>query len=132
MYNRSINSFRPSRRPAPVTVELSPADGRKSFYGKAYVQIARTPEGVVYTCYSYDTRVAAYNADAGTFRRLWGYYSATTMRHVNAFCAYIGVDGGGKAWWDRLTEGVDYHAGTWTEVTPDADAAAPEEIPAAA
>lgn len=79
------------------SVYLRPIDSRKSFYGKAIVKTI--PGGVVLQ--SYNTDVAA--CINGRFIRLWGDYSATTMRHVNAFAAYCGLkDVGGKKWWDSL------------------------------
>lgn len=77
--------------------ELKPIDGRKSFYGKAEV----IRENGVNYLKSYNTIVAMID-DSGNFTRLWYGYSATTMRHVNAFIALYGLPGGGKAWWDSL------------------------------
>lgn len=73
------------------TYELTPHDGRKSFYGKAQVVEA----GPVRILFSYCTPVAYIDA-AGTFHRTWGGWSATTGRHVVAF------GGPGKAAWDKL------------------------------
>lgn len=75
---------------------LSPVDSHKSFYGKAIVK--PIPGGVILQ--SYETDVAA--CIDGRFIRLWSGYSATTMRHVNAFAAYCGLNKGGKKWWDSL------------------------------
>lgn len=64
------------------TYELSPVDGRKSFYGKAFVMIdSRGTE----TLYSYGTPVIRRYKD-GKLKRLWTGYSATTGRHIKAFC----------------------------------------------
>lgn len=76
-------------------IELKPTDNRKSFYGKAYI----VREGDNIELVSYSTTVARINGK-GQFERLWGGYSATTMRHVNAFLDTFGIPGGGKAWWD--------------------------------
>lgn len=70
--------------------ELIPLDNRKSFYNKAYVERV----GAVDTLYSYNTPVMRKNAD-GSYSRLWGGYSMTTMRHVNAF---VGHPMGKKEW----------------------------------
>lgn len=78
------------------SVYLRPIDNRKSFYGKAIVKTI--PGGVVLQ--SYNTDVAA--CINGRFMRLWSGYSATTMRHVNSFAAYCGLNEGGKKWWDSL------------------------------
>ena len=77
--------------------ELTPTDGRKSFYGKARVIELDTGEII---CKSYQTDVGAIRG--GKFVRTWSGYSATTMRHVNAFLAAFGLPGGGEAWWDSL------------------------------
>ena len=77
---------------------LMPNDNRKSFYGKAIV--TREDDGSMILT-SYATPVMRKNPD-GSFTRMWGGYSATTMRHVNAFMNYCGVNLGGKAWWDGL------------------------------
>lgn len=78
-----------------TTFELMPNDNRKSFYGKARV----LSRGNVHVLKSYDTEVCMIDS-AGNVKRLWGGYSATTMRHVNAFLAAFHKDGGGKSWWD--------------------------------
>ena len=74
--------------------DLRPVDGRKSFYGKA--QVIRV-NGWRYLR-SYNTIVCGISP-SGTFARFWYGYSATTMRHVNAFLAAYGLSGGGKSWW---------------------------------
>ena len=80
-----------------LTVELQPNDGRKSFYGKA--KVVQLDNGTV-ALQSYSTIVG--RIEKGEFVRTWSGYSATTMRHVNAFLAAFGIPGGGKAWWDSL------------------------------
>lgn len=49
---------------------------------------------------SYTTIVARIHN--GKFERLWNGYSATTMRHINAFLYVYGIQGGGKVWWENL------------------------------
>lgn len=61
--------------------ELKPNDSHKSFYGKAYV-IEQDGEK---TLYSYNTKIMSMNS-AGEFTRFWGGWSATTGRHIKAFC----------------------------------------------
>lgn len=77
--------------------ELTPGgyDRAKSFYGKAKV-IEKDGETLLQ---SYDTFVCRITA-AGRFVRMWGGYSATTMRHVNSFLSFYDMNGGGKSWWD--------------------------------
>ena len=74
--------------------ELKPNTSRKSFYGKA--EVIERDNGDI-ELRSYNTIVARIRN--GNFERLWSGYSATTMRHVNAFLDYFGISGGGKAWW---------------------------------
>lgn len=78
------------------TTILTPVDGRKSFYGKAVVY----REGSTLVLRSYNTAVIAIYR--GRIYRLWNGYSATTMRHINAFLDLYGKPGGGKKWWDAL------------------------------
>lgn len=62
--------------------ELTPTDSRKSFYGKCYVEVA---EDGTETLYSYHTPIIKRLID-GTLKRLWFGWSATTGRHIAAFC----------------------------------------------
>lgn len=62
--------------------ELSPTDGRKSFYGKCYVNVS---DDGTETLYSYDTPIVRKSVD-GKLTRLWFGWSATTGRHIKAFC----------------------------------------------
>lgn len=62
--------------------ELIPNDGRKSFYGKAFVEVADDGSE---TLYSYNTAIIKRTA-AGELVKLWDGWSATTGRHINAFC----------------------------------------------
>lgn len=67
---------------------LTPIDGRKSFYKKA---VAIEDNGT-YTLESYGTVVA--KIEGGVFTRYMpcpGANSATTRRHIRAFCAHYGV-----------------------------------------
>lgn len=61
--------------------ELTPTDSRKSFYGKARVIIENGAE----TLYSYNTAIIRRLSD-GSLIRLWDGWSATTGRHISAFC----------------------------------------------
>jgi hypothetical protein len=77
--------------------ELKPTNGQKSFYGKAEIICVKNG------CYlrSYDTIVCAID-DSGKFIRYWWGYSATTMKHIEAFLKLYGLPGGGKSWWQSL------------------------------
>lgn len=62
--------------------ELTPTDGRKSFYGKAVVQIE---ENGTETLLSYGTPIIK-RLVSGEMVKLWDGWSATTGRHIKAFC----------------------------------------------
>lgn len=62
--------------------ELTPADGHKSFYRKAIVEIA---DDGAETLYSYDTPIIKRTV-SGELVKLWDGWSATTGRHIAAFC----------------------------------------------
>lgn len=73
--------------------ELTPTDSRKSFYGKCHVKV---DDNRVETLYSYDTPVLRKYPD-GKIVRLWNGWSATTGRHVAAYCGlnkagYVNLD----------------------------------------
>lgn len=73
-------------------MELHPVDGRKSFYGKAVVLVFSDGTEILRI---YQTDIVKRNPD-GTLERLWEGWSATTGRHIKAFC---GLD---KKGFDRL------------------------------
>ena len=79
--------------------ELTPSshDRVKSFYGKAKV-IEKDGETILQ---SYDTIVCKIDKN-GKLVRMWNGYSATTMRHINAFIELFEISGGSKKWWDSL------------------------------
>ena len=77
--------------------KLDPNGSSKSFYGKANV-IEENEEKFLK---SYETIVCKIGKN-GNFVRLWHGYSATTMRHINAFITKFGIIGGGKKWWCNL------------------------------
>lgn len=64
------------------TYELMPTDGRKSFYHKARVEIDDAGNE---TLISYTTPVMRRDK-GGKLHRLWDDWSATTGRHIAAFC----------------------------------------------
>ena len=78
----------PGRESNMTKIYLAPIDGRKSFYGKAVV----TEDNGTATLRSYATDVA--KIENGVFTRLvsdGNANSATTRRHIRAFCAHYGV-----------------------------------------
>lgn len=62
--------------------ELKPTDGRKSFYGKAVVVVE---DNGTETLYSYGTPIVKRLA-SGELVKLWEGWTATTGRHIQAFC----------------------------------------------
>lgn len=62
--------------------ELIPADGRKSFYGKAVVIVE---DDGTETLYSYETPIIK-RLVSGELVKLWSGWTATTGRHIKAFC----------------------------------------------
>lgn len=78
-------------------------DTRKSFYGKAKVEERKD----FCILFSYDTPVCKYNKKNRLFTRLWGGYSATTMRHVNSFLYHYSLPWGDKKWWTSLEVGKE-------------------------
>jgi len=72
--------------------ELMPVGSVKSFYGKATVWV---DDNGSETLQSYQTKVIRRDAD-GTLHRLWDDWSATTGRHIFAFCGYR------KKEWDKM------------------------------
>lgn len=68
----------------------------KSFYGKAKVIEQDNGEKVLQ---SYNTQVCKITSN-GEFVRMWSGYSVTTMRHVDSFLSFYGINGGGKSWWN--------------------------------
>lgn len=61
---------------------LEPTGNVKSFYNKAY--ILEDEEGNA-TLYSYETPIIRRNTD-GSLTRLYNGWTATTGRHIKAFC----------------------------------------------
>lgn len=62
--------------------DLIPNDSHKSFYGKAKVYIA---DDGTETLYSYNTPIIKRTV-TGELVRMWDGWSATTGRHIAAFC----------------------------------------------
>ena len=62
--------------------ELIPTDGRKSFYGKAVVIVGDNGTEILY---SYGTPIIK-RLVSGELVKLWDGWTATTGRHIQAFC----------------------------------------------
>ena len=64
------------------TYELTPTNSQNSFYGKAIVRVADDGSE---TLYSYNTPIIRRNSD-GELVKLWDDWTATTGKHIKAFC----------------------------------------------
>ena len=62
--------------------ELTPNNGKKSFYGKAVVEIAADGSE---TLYSYNTPIIK-KTSSGDLVKLWDGWTTATGRHIKAFC----------------------------------------------
>lgn len=74
---------------------LKPTTAQKSFYGKA--NIIETVGAIQLK--SYNTIVCEIDKATGDFIRMWYGYSATTMRHINAFRETYGFPAINKKQW---------------------------------
>lgn len=72
--------------------KLEPCTSQKSFYGKAQVLADKNGNE---SLRSYDTIVVVRTVD-GMLHRTWDGWSATTGKHLRAFCGIT------KADWDKL------------------------------
>lgn len=88
MYTRTENQTK-------KVYDLPCFDSHKSFYGKAKVIEEMNGETVLQF---YNTEVCKVTL-SGEFVRMWSGESATTMRHINSFLQFLGMPGGGIAWW---------------------------------
>lgn len=92
-----------------IRFELTPKTSRqKSYYRKAFVII----ENGVRALQSYETRVASFDPfeEVFTFN---GWYSMTTGRHLEDFCAQCAEEIGAK-WWkvrNAIQEAAKLHSG---------------------
>ena len=64
--------------------ELTPTDGRKSFYGKCKM----VKQGSQIDLFSYSTKAATY---VNGLLFIYNCESVTTARHLKAFIAYLGL-----------------------------------------
>ena len=85
--------------------ELMPNDSHKSFYGKAIVR--RDDDGSE-TLLSYGTEIITRTAD-GTLIPLYNDWTATTGRHVKAFCGLSKAEYFKLAGWDKPRNWTDYY-----------------------
>ena len=83
-----------------------PAVNQKSFYGKA--KFIEYKNGFI-GCLSYETIVCVYNPNTGEFYKTWNAYSNTTIKHINSFMHYFGMNGFNKKEWISL----EHHYFNW-------------------
>lgn len=73
---------------------------QRSFYGKA--QIGYDYTGHRIALFSYGTLVCWYDSEEEKLHRIWGGYSATTMKHICAFCYQLNLPRMGKLQWEQM------------------------------
>lgn len=88
---------------------IEPVDSRKSFYGKA--KVITSPNGDE-KLQSYSTIVAEYDRKTGKVR-VKGWYSTTTMRHINSFLARHGKPTMGKVELEKAIGKATRETGSW-------------------
>ena len=97
-----------------MTYELKPFNtNQKSFYGKAKVTVSYNGDGMGLVLDSYDTQVVIVKIAKGgmpSIMRLWGGYSATTMRHVNELLMQAGFPKLSARAWRSMEVGKFYTA----------------------
>lgn len=79
--------------------ELLPVGAQKNFNHRAH--ILQDAAGTLQLL-SYETIVASFDPQTKEFKKLWDGYSATTQKHINAFCDYCGIEGFNKKEWEEL------------------------------
>lgn len=79
--------------------ELLPANGQRSFNHRAHILQDATGN---LQLLSYETIVASFDPQTKELKKLWNGYSATTQKHINAFCDYCGIEGFNKKEWENL------------------------------
>lgn len=85
--------------------ELVPTDSHKSFYGKALVC---THEDGTETLYSYGTPIIDRTPE-GQLVPLYNDWTATTGRHVKAFCGLSKAEYFKLAGWEKPSNWTDYY-----------------------
>lgn len=88
---------------------IKPVDGRKSFYGKAHVHVDEKGNELLT---SYGSIVAEYDRATNKVR-VKGWYSTTTMRHINSFLARHGKPTMGKAELEKAIGKATRETGSW-------------------
>lgn len=96
----SAHDYLTQREISELARDVKKRDGfqLKGFNNRATVK----QDGYNLTLTSYYTDVASYNTMTKTFVKLWDGYSATTLKHINAFCDYLKIPGFNKREWIEL------------------------------
>lgn len=101
----TIYNYQSKQREKVICIyELYPYNCQKSFYGKAKVIETETGRYLL----SYETIICKLSKN-GTFTKYWDEYSATTMKHIQAFMSFVFWPYGGKKWWLELETGKAYN-----------------------
>lgn len=80
-------------------MELKPNGRQKSFYGKANVYYSS--KSGMWILRSYKTDVCGID-ECRRFHRFWDDWSATTAKHIAAFCSQFGIPVFNKRDWENL------------------------------
>lgn len=64
------------------------------------------PDGDVVVLRSYYTNVCSYNIKTNEFKKLWGGFSVTTLKHINLFRRFLALETLSKREWIELTTEV--------------------------
>ena len=86
-----------------IALEVTPIGMQKSFYGKAWEILV--PEDDAYVLVSYGRNVARLyftDYENGVMIRLWDGYSQTTMRHINSWLQWHGMNPITKKQWQEM------------------------------
>lgn len=95
-----------------MTYELKPFHtNQKSFYRKAMVTVSYNDDCMYLVLQSYDTNVVMVKISKGGMphvQKLWGGYSATTLRHVNELLMQEGFPKLSASEWRSMEIGKFY------------------------
>lgn len=85
-----------------IHLEPSLNEKQKTFGNKAIVEIEIDNETnkFKYTLYSYGTKICSIKNNVIT--KYWDNYSKTTMKHINSFLEFCGLERQSKKWWLNL------------------------------
>lgn len=73
-------------------------ENQKTFNNKAIIEIDNDTNE--YTLYSYETKICSIKNNVIT--KYWDNHSNTTMKHINSFLEFCGLERQNKKWWLNL------------------------------